>query len=339
MASSMPSLMRSLMEVALVCMCSLVAAGGMSRSIVRACLFTLVPTVAAAAEPGPAPTLDKLMSVAHVMTPSGIRIHALRTGWVAVKTTHRELDVPRWLAIPSIVMGRRWAGRMPIIVYVVEHPAGVFLVDTGPSPRINDSDYFACDPANAFFYGRNMRFAVPDGDTLAPRLAEAGIDPDRVRTLLITHFHADHIGGVDVVPRARVLTGSGNWPRHTGSFTCRLPAGFAPSVVPFDGPSIASFSASHALTSDGKIHIVPLPGHTPGHVGLAVTDAGHTWLMVGDATFDGDQTLRGAVAGVSQDFDRALATQAQLKEVSSSASVTVLPAHDLSVFMRLAHGR
>ncbi len=294
-----------------------------------------MPALALAAEPGPAPAPDDAATTAQVTTPSGIRIHALRTGWVAVKTTHRELDVPRWMALPSILLGQRWAGWMPIIVFAVEHPEGVFLVDTGPSPRINDTDYFACDSANAFFYQRNMHFAVPAGDTLAPRLAEVGIDPGKVRTLLITHFHADHIGGVDVVPRARVLTGAGNWPRHTGSFTCRLPKDFAPSMVTFDGPPIASLPGSHALTADGKIRVVPLPGHTPGHVGLAVADGGHSWLMVGDASFDADQTLRGAVSGVSQNFDRAVATQTQLKAASASTSVTVLPAHDLSVFKRL----
>jgi N-acyl homoserine lactone hydrolase len=339
MASPWLALMRSFMEAALMCTCSFAAAGGRSRSALRAGLFALAPTMVMAAEPGPAPSPDKLVNSAQVITPSGIRIHALRTGWIAVKATHRELDVPRWLALASILLGRSWAEWMPIIVFVVEHPEGVFLVDTGPSPRINDADYFACDPANAFFYERNMRFVVPAGDTLAPRLAEAGIDPSRVRTLLITHFHADHIGSVDVVPRARVLTGAGNWPRHTGSFTCRLPEGFAPSAVAFDGSPIASFAASHTLTSDGKVRVVPLPGHTPGHVGLAVTDAGHTWLMVGDATFDADQTQRGAVTGVSQDFDGAVATQAQLKDASSMASVTLLPAHDLSVFRRLTNSR
>lgn len=308
----------------------------------RSGLFTLLPVIALAGEPAlttTPPPADGLPTTARVTTPSGIRIHALRTGWVGVKATHRELDVPRWLALPSILLGRDWAGWMPIVVFVVEHPEGVFLVDTGPSPRINDSDYFACDPGHAFFYERHMRFAVPAGDTLAPRLAEAGIDAHRIGTLLITHFHADHIGGVDVVPNARVLTGEGNWPRHTGSFTCRLPAGFKPTVVRFDDGPLGSLPASSALTSDGKVRVVSLPGHTPGHVGLAVADGGHTWLMAGDATFDEDQTLRGAITGISQDFDRAVATQRRLQAAVSSASVTLLPAHDPSVFRRLQTGK
>jgi glyoxylase-like metal-dependent hydrolase (beta-lactamase superfamily II) len=298
-----------------------------------------MPALALAGQSQRVPAADSLPTVSQVTTPSGMRIHALRTGWVAVKAIHRELDVPRWWALPSILLGRSWADWMPIVVFVVEHPEGVFLVDTGPSAQINDDGYFACDTGNAFFYERNMRFAVPPGDTLAPRLVEAGIDPGRITTLLITHFHADHVGGVDIVPRARVLTGAGNWPRHTGSFTCRLPTEFSRETVRFDGPPVGSMTASRALTSDGKIRVVSLPGHTPGHVGLAVTDAGHTWLMVGDATFDFEQTRRSAVAGVSQHFDRATATQEQLNALATTNSVTVLPAHDPSVFRRLTTRR
>jgi N-acyl homoserine lactone hydrolase len=294
----------------------------------------LLPAFLLAAEPLPVP--DGLPAVAQVVTASGIRIHALRTGWVGVKGTHRELDVPRWMALPSIFLRRNWAAWMPIIVFAVEHPEGVILVDTGPSPKINEADYYACDSSNELFYKQNMRFSVPVGDTLGPRLAQVGIDPARVTSVVVTHFHADHIGGVDVVPKARFFTGAGNWPQHTGSFTCRLPSGFAPSTVDFASAGTASVMAtSQPLTADGKVRIVPLPGHTPGHVGMAVTDGGHTWLMAGDATFDQDQTSRGAVTGISQNIPMAIATQALLKHLSASSSLTMLPAHDPSVFTRM----
>ncbi len=294
----------------------------------------LFPACLLAAEPPPASA--SLPAVAQVVTASGIRIHALRTGWVGVKGTHRELDVPRWMALPSIFLRRNWAAWMPIVVFAVEHPEGVILVDTGPSPKINDADYYACDSSNEFFYKQNMRFSVPLGDTLGPRLAQVGIDPAKVTSVVITHFHADHVGGVDVVPNAMFFTGVGNWPQHTGSFTCRLPSGFAPSTVDFANAGTASvMTTSEPLTADGKVRIVALPGHTPGHVGLAVTDGGHTWLMAGDATFDQDQTSRGAVTGVSQNIPMAIATQALLKTLSASSSLTMLPAHDASVFTRM----
>jgi N-acyl homoserine lactone hydrolase len=313
-----------------MCNCIFSFQGAAARRAVFG-LTTLLPALALAlaAEPPPAPLPSSAPATAQVVTASGIRIHALRTGWVAVKITHRELNVPSWWAVPSIFLGQTWAAWMPIITFAIEHPEGVVLVDTGPSPQINDANYYACDKTNQFFYQRNMRFSVPAGDTLGPRLAQAGIDVAKVRALVITHFHADHIGGVDLVPQALAYTGAGNWPSHTGAFTCRLPAGFAPTVMTFDNDQGA------ALTADGKVRIVPLPGHTPGHVGVTVTDGGRVWLMAGDATFDQDQTERGAVTGVSQSIPVAIATQALLKSANAGGQVTVLPAHDPSVFSRL----
>jgi N-acyl homoserine lactone hydrolase len=318
-----------------MCACAIQPSGQSRRRWGSLGLIGLLPALALAAEPLLPPPLDSLPTMAQVSTVSNIRIHALRTGWVGVKGTHRELDVPQWMALPSIVLGRKWAAWMPIIVFVVEHPEGVFVIDTGPSPRINDADYFACDKRNEFFYKRNMQFFVPPGDTLGPRLAQAGIDAKQVKALVITHFHADHIGGVDLLPQAKVYTGAGNWPQHVGAFTCRLPADFQPRLVRIQNANVADGRGGHVLTSDGKVQIVPLPGHTPGHVGVSVTDGGHIWLIAGDATFDQDQTERGVVTGASQNIDQAIQTQGVLKQATANTKLTMLPAHDPSVFTRL----
>jgi N-acyl homoserine lactone hydrolase len=301
------------------------------------------------------PQTDALPTVAETKTtPSGIRIVALRTGWVGVKRTHRELGrVPRGLALPAILFGRTWAAWMPILCYAIVHPTeGTVLVDTGPAPNVNEPDYYAPDPNSAFFYQRNLRFHVPPGDTLAPRLAEAGIAPASVRALVLTHLHGDHVGGVDIVaPHATTYVGPGNWPTHLGAFTARLPAGFAPVTARYqprpkeEQPAAAGTAAAalddlfpdtHALTADGTVRIVPLPGHTPGHAGVAVVDGGRVWLIAGDATFDVDQTHRCGVCGISQDVRGALVTQRRLATLLQRAPSTVLlPAHDPDAPARL----
>jgi N-acyl homoserine lactone hydrolase len=314
---------------------SLPCGPGARRSLFTGLLTaSLTAAPAADAEPPP-PDAAKSPALAEWRTEGGLRIVAMRTGWVGVKSQHRELSVPRWMAIPSITLGWNWADWMPIVSYAIVHPEGAVLVDTGPSPRINEPDYFACDKRDEFLYRRNLRFAVPPGDTLAPRLAQAGIDPAAVTTLVVTHFHGDPVGGIDVVPAAKLYTGAGNWPTHVGAFTCHIPATRATRAPVYEDQPVAGIARSMSLTRDGRVRIMPLPGHAPGHVGVAVIDGGRTWLMVGDATFDLDQTRRGGITGVSQHFDEAIATQALLRQAADRPDVIVLPAHDPIAFERI----
>ncbi|MCU0624109.1 MAG: MBL fold metallo-hydrolase [Gemmatimonadaceae bacterium] len=272
-------------------------------------------------------------ATARIVTPSGIVIDAYRMGWVGVKGTHRELDVPAFFAIPSIFLGRQWTPWLPIIGFVIRHPEGTFLVDTGPAAGFADPAYWACDKRTGFFYRKNLRFDLPADELLAPRLAALGIADDSVRAIVVTHFHADHTGGLEGRTDRRVITGAGNWPRHVGSFTCRFPASFAPETIP-DAPFDTTLAGGLALTRDGTVRVVPVPGHTPGHVGVVIEDGTTRILLAGDATFDLDQSARGGITGVATDKRAARATQRTLTALDR-LHVLVLPAHDTTVFARM----
>src|SRR5512137_2737136 len=115
------------------------------RSLFTGLLAASATVATAAATEPPPPDPAQGPALAEQRTPGGLRIVAMRTGWVGVKTQHRELGVPRWWAIPSIMLGSAWADWMPIVSYAIVHPEGTVLVDTGPSQRINEPNYFACD--------------------------------------------------------------------------------------------------------------------------------------------------------------------------------------------------
>ena len=267
---------------------------------------------------------------------SRLRLHALRTGWVRVKAAHRELASPHFWRFPRIILDSQWAEWMPIIVYAVERSDGsIVLVDTGPADEINDDSYFACNERNGWFYRRNLAFDVSETETLAERMREAGLSAEMVTHVVITHFHADHMGNVAMFPSAEFIVGPGNWPSHVGSATCQLGEGWRPTIASYaDGP-VAGFDVSQILGPDSNIRMVPLPGHTPGHAGVVVQDGDRAWLLAGDATFDYDQTERGAVSGVTADVEAALRTQAKIKAGVEAGRLVMLPAHDPAAFGRL----
>lgn len=302
-----------------------------SLLLVGGCFPSQTKAPAVPAQPPPMPS-------ASLRTADGrIAVHALRVGWVGVKGAHREFDVPAFVAIPAIFLGRSWTPWMPIIAYAIEHPEGLILVDTGADSAFAEKPYWACDRRTGLFYRKNLRFSVPSGDDLDTRLASVGLVADSVKQVVITHFHADHTAELHRFLDRPVLTGAGNWPKHRGSFTCRWPTTFRPDTVSAT-PFSTALSGGRALTADGRVRVITVPGHTPGHVGVVIEDGDRRILLAGDATFDLAQSARGGVTGVATDRRAARATQRTLTTLDTTG-VLVLPAHDTTVFARMRRYR
>ena len=124
-----------------------------------------------------------------------LRLHMFQTGWVAVKEEHKAFAGPAALRFPAIMASRSWTDWLPVTAFVIEHPDGLFVVDTGETADIMHPDYAACDPATGMFYRRNLRFSLGAQDELGPQMQRAGLDPDRVEKVIMTHLHSDHMGG------------------------------------------------------------------------------------------------------------------------------------------------
>jgi glyoxylase-like metal-dependent hydrolase (beta-lactamase superfamily II) len=52
--------------------------------------------------------------------------------------------------------------------------------------------------------------------------------------------------------------------------------------VTADGPPVGPFSGSYDVLGDGRLLIVPTPGHTPGHLSVIARGETQTWLLAGD---------------------------------------------------------
>lgn len=129
---------------------------------------------------------------------------------------------------------------------------------------------------------------------LAANLRAAGVEPAAVDTVVITHFHGDHIGGLlgaDGTPafaNARIVVPDGEWTYWTDDAEeARAPAnrrpGFAMSrriFAPY-GERVTRF-AGEADVAPG-IRAVQTPGHSPGHVSYLIADGSEQVMVIGDA--------------------------------------------------------
>lgn len=268
-----------------------------------------------------------------------VTVHVLQTGWVRVKEAHRTLSGPQATRLLSIALGRRWTELMPVLVGVVEHPDGVFIVDAGLTEDTLDPEHFACDAGTRFFYENFLEFRFDPAARVDRRLEALGIPPERVAGVVLTHRHADHADGLAHLPRgAPVYVGAGDWPTHTGALSCRWPDGRTLVTVPADGAPLGAFPASRPLTADGRVVIVPLVGHSPGHLGVLVRGEAHDILFGGDAAFDVGQIARGQLAGIVDAPDDAARTLGVLAAQLRARPTMLVLAHELSGLARFLRG-
>ncbi|MEM6785137.1 MAG: N-acyl homoserine lactonase family protein [Bacteroidota bacterium] len=258
-----------------------------------------------------------------------VRVTALRTGAVAVKAAHREYGGPSFLRLPSIVCDPRWTPWLPVTCWLIEHPERLIVVDTGETARTAEPDYFACDPGTAFVYERLLRFDVAADREVGPQLRALGIPPEEVRTVVLTHLHSDHAGGLAHFPNAQFMLSRTEAAQPAqGALPCRWPAFFTPQPIDYNDGAFGAFTASYALTSDGLIRAVATPGHTRGHQSVLIGYEDEWALLAGDASFSLDQVQRRAVAGICEDPNAARRTLATIAEHVDQFETRYLAAHD-----------
>ncbi len=230
-------------------------------------------------------------------------------------------------------------------VLLIETPGGLVLVDSG----LGLLD--AAQPAQRFGPSRALVRPVFDPEEAAVvQLQRMGFDPRDVRHILLTHFDADHVGGLADFPWASVhLTAAEAFAaQHPSTLVERgryRPATCAhgPRLIehtPAQSESWRGFAAAKALAevADGIV-LISLPDHTRGHAAYAI-DAGDRWILhVGDAFYhhgqidgSGDAPLALTLMErlIAHDWNRVQANHARLRALHAEGStdLRIVNAHD-----------
>ena len=82
--------------------------------------------------------------------------------------------------------------------------------------------------------------------------------------------------------------------------------------------------------------LVPLPGHSPGQLGVVVEDGDHAVFLAGDSSYTEDALLRGVVDGVGPDEAAEHLTHERIRAYAAETPTVYLPAHDPRTAARLA---
>jgi glyoxylase-like metal-dependent hydrolase (beta-lactamase superfamily II) len=175
------------------------------------------------------------------------------------------------------------------------------------------------------------------------RLTKAGYPPESIDTVLCTHLHLDHVGWntlwggtkwVPTFPNARYLFGRIEWEHwtHENQGTGNMPDFVVQlseqgnvmndSVLPIVKAGLQELVETNYRVTD-EVSLFPTPGHTPGHVSVAISSAGEKATITGDLMRNPIQIADPEICS-NFDFDQSIALSTRRTFIGNHENKKVL---------------
>ncbi|MCY1254163.1 N-acyl homoserine lactonase AttM [compost metagenome] len=148
---------------------------------------------------------------------------------------------------------------MPVTCYLVVHPKGTLLYDTGLSDSL---------VGRPLYENIQVGYAQIKFNTLRGQLAEIGIAPKKIDYLVISHWHFDHTGNANDYAEAKWLGYHAERNEMFGTKARKSPT--FQDYAALEQSKFVAINGEYDVFGDGTVKVIPTPGHTPGHSSLFV---------------------------------------------------------------------
>jgi len=194
-----------------------------------------------------------------------IQIHAMTCGWMT-------------MSMKAMIEGGEGKLKVPVPSYLIRHPKGNVLFDTGLNKQIQT------DPEARL--GKIAQYYEVDyepGQDVAAQLLDLGLEPKDITYLVNSHLHFDHAGGNDALDCCPLVVQRTEW-EAANDPDIVAKVGYMPQDYDLGHDRILA-DGEHDLFGDGGVVCIPTPGHTPGHQSLRIRlDSGDV-VLTGDACY------------------------------------------------------
>jgi len=238
-----------------------------------------------------------------------MKMHVLSGGWLRMRKNIFLPDADRSETI-----------ELSVPCMLLRHAQGNVLFDTGCHPSVPD------DPdARWGGLARLMTPIMQVGDNVINTLERVGLKPDDIDVVVCSHLHPDHCGcnaffkrATFVIHRREVEAA-----RAPGAEAAGYLAAEWEHSMPMD-----LIAGERDLFNDGRIVLIPLPGHTPGTIGARVElERSGTFLLASDTVSRRETLDQGIVPRNTWNADELVKSLAEVKRMEARGA-TVLCGHD-----------
>lgn len=258
-----------------------------------------------------------------------VKIHAIQTGMCAVKRSHITNHTVHFLTPLKITLDKHFTTFFPIWVWVIEHPEGVIVIDTGENQRVMNTDYFK--PAGkivAAYNRKNIRFSVSIENEIGFQMKQLGLNPDDVKNVVLTHLHLDHTDGLYHFPKSEIIVHEKEFNNPSGNIPALYPKWFKPKLVSYRTGFIEIFNQAYPITKKEDVLLIPTNGHTLHHASVLFKTDDFDILFAGDVCYSQEQLLKNDLPGINADYSASTKTYKNILAYAKKNKLIFLPSHD-----------
>ncbi|HET6235908.1 MAG TPA: MBL fold metallo-hydrolase [Acetobacteraceae bacterium] len=235
-------------------------------------------------------------------------------------------------------------------------------IDSADPPALHTASFRAIPPritVNAFLLHLGAQLVLVDSGCgglmgpslgrLAENLAAMGVAPETIDTVLLTHLHPDHVGGlVDaqgkaLLSNAELIVHEAEPPFWGDDAVLAQASGDNRGFIQLTRAVLEAYRGRVRTIASGGvlpgITVVPEPGHTPGHCGWLVASGGAALLIWGDIVHMPGVQFAHPGAGMGFDIDgaQAIATRQRMMDMVATDRLLVAGMHlDFPTFGHVA---
>lgn len=273
-----------------------------------------------------------------------IKIHVLHTGMVRtspylpygngcgiIKASGITTPKSKWL----------W---MPVSVYLIEHPKGVILVDTGWNRSMSPNGEYDKGAqirslGSFILYNINQGY-VEKGMAVDEQLQKMGFKAEDIDYVLLTHLDCDHANGLSLVKNAKNILVSNDEFKMLKGKSPVLKIRFqkqwwsGTKIKGFDyNDNEGPFGRAFDLFGDGSVKMINIPGHSDGLCAVKITNSkGKYVLLFSDGGY-GERSWREMIpSGITMNKEKQLKSLEWIRQQSLNENcVESIANHDVDV--------
>jgi glyoxylase-like metal-dependent hydrolase (beta-lactamase superfamily II) len=288
------------------------------KSILRNVLVSLATLVG---------TFVWLAGAAFADPPQGMRLYVFSSGWLTLDKSGLQTGATGKITVP-------------VAFFLIKHPKGNVLFDTGNNDKIITDPTYWGPLAAALEPGRSPDVAID------AQLDKIGVKPSDINYVVVGHMHLDHAGNVGKFPTATIVYQRDEivnafWPKP-GFGCCYITGDFAMlrNDVGQNSPNrqkVIELNGDLDLFGDGSIYIHRQVSHTPGSQMMLVRlpKTGPV-VLTSDVCYLMENLQKDILPSVALAYDPAgmLDGYAWVKHLMSAEGADVIFAHDAETFKK-----